>query len=90
MQIQRIELGVVSVPLHDVYFSFELLTGRDIVGTRFTLSIKEIPLTLRNNLAGSKVDLQLVSDYTATMEVNGVESSIFPACAVTRVAAKRA
>ena len=79
VQIKRIELGVASVPLHDVYFSFELLTGQDTVGTRFTLSIKKISLTLGNNLAGSKVDLQLVSDHTATMEVNGVESSIFPA-----------
>ena len=34
-------------------------------------------------------DLQLVSDLTPTMGVNAVESSIFPACAVTRAAAKR-
>ena len=72
-------------------FSSELLTGRVTVGTRFTLPIKEISLILGNDLAGSKVmaDLQLVSDPTAAMGVNAVESSIFPACAVTRVAGKR-
>ena len=35
-------------------------------------------------------DLQRVSNPTANMEVNAVESSIFPAYAVTRAAAKRA
>ena len=92
VQIQGIKLGVVSVPLHVVYFSSELLTGQLTVGTTPTLPIKGISLILGNDLAGSKVmpDLQLVSDPTAIMGVNAVESSIFPACAVTRAAAKRA
>ena len=74
-----------------IYLSSELLTGWVTVGTRFTLPIKEISLILGNDLAGSKkmADLQLVSDPTAAMGVNAVECSIFPACAVTRVAAKR-
>ena len=40
VQIQGIELEVVSVPLHVVYFSSELLTGRVTMGTRPTLPIK--------------------------------------------------
>ena len=60
------------------------------MGTRSTIPSKEISLILENDLAGSKMmpDMQLVSDPTATMVVSAVESSIFPACAVTRLAAK--
>ena len=45
----------------------------------FEFPIKEISLILGNDLAGSKVmpDLQRVSNPTATMGVNAVESSIF-------------
>jgi len=62
------------------------------VGTRPTLPIKGISLILGDDLAGSKVmpDLQLVSDPELTEEVSVSETSIFPACAVTRAAAKRA
>ena len=35
-------------------------------------------------------DLQLVSDPEPTQDVNAFNASIFPACAVTRAAAKRA
>ena len=78
VQIQGIEFGVISVLLYVVYFSSQLLTGWVSMGTRSTLPIKEISLILRNNLAASKVmpDLQLVSDSTATMGVNAVESGI--------------
>ena len=67
-------------------------TTQSLVGTKPTLPIKGISLILGNDLAGSKVmpDLQLVSDPTATMGVDAVESSIFPVCAVTRATAKRA
>ena len=60
------------------------------MGTRSTIPSKEISLILENDLAASKVmpHLQLVSDPTATMGVNAVESSILPACAFTRLAAK--
>ena len=40
VQIQGIELGVVSVPLHVAYLSSELLTDRVTMGTRPTLPIK--------------------------------------------------
>ena len=42
VQIQGIELGVISVPLHAVYLSSELLTGQVTVGTRPTLPIRGI------------------------------------------------
>ena len=77
VQIQGIELGVVSVPLHVVYLSSELLTGQVTVGTRPTLPIKGHHLFWGNDLTGSKVmpDLQLISNPTAIMGVNVVESS---------------
>ena len=92
VQIQGIGLGVMSVPLHVVYLSSDLITGTFTVGIRPTLPIKGISLILGNDLAGSKVmpDLQLVSDPELTEEVSASETSIFPACAVTRAAAKRA
>ena len=71
---KELNLGVVSVPLHVVYLSSELLTGRVTVGNRLTLPIKGISLILGNDLAGSKVmpDLQLVSNPTAIIGVNVV------------------
>ena len=42
VQIQGIELGIVSVSLHVVYPSSELLTGQVTVGTRPTLPIRRI------------------------------------------------
>jgi len=81
----------MSVPLHVVYLSSDLVTGTITVGTRPTLLIKGIPLILGNDLAGRKVmlDLQLVSDHELTEEVSASETSIFPVCAVTRAAAKK-
>ena len=41
VQIQGIELGVMSVPLHVVYLSSDLITGTVTMGTRPTLPINE-------------------------------------------------
>ena len=92
VQIQGIELGVMSVPLHVVYLSSELITGTVTIGTRPTLPNKGISLILGNDLAGNKVipELQLISDPEPTQESNASETDIFPACAITRAAAKRA
>ena len=80
------------MPLHVVYLSSELITGTVTVGTRPTLPIKGISLILGNDLAGNKVipELQLISDPEPTQESNASETNIFPACAITRAAAKRA
>ena len=91
VQIQGIELGVMSVPLHVVYLSSNLITGTATVGTRPTLLIKGISLILGNDLAGNKVipELQLISDLEPTQESSAFKTDIFPACAITRAASKR-
>ena len=56
--IQKVELGVLCVPLHKVYLQFELISSPVIVGVRPTLSVNDIiSLILGNNLAGGKVKL---------------------------------
>ena len=64
VQIHGIELGVMSVPLHVIYLSSDLITGTVAVDNRLTLPIKGISLTLGNDLASKKVlpELQLISD----------------------------
>ena len=92
VQIQGIKLGVMSVPLHIIYLSSDLITGTVTVDTRPTLPIKGISLILRNDLASSKVilELQLISDPEPMQEMSVSETSIFPACVITIAAAKRA
>ena len=92
VQIHGIELGVMSVPLHVIYLSSDLITGTVTVGNRLTLPITGISLTLGNDLASKKVlpELQLISDPELTQESSAPEANIFPACAITRAAAKRA
>ena len=92
VQIQGVELGVVSVPLHTIFINSDIVTGRVTVGIRPTLSIKGISLILGNDLAGGKVmpDLQLVEDPEPNQDEKSLETSIFPACVVTRAAAKKA
>ena len=92
VRIQGIELGVVNVPLHTIFINSDIVTGMVTVGVRPTLPIKGISLILGNDLAGSRVmpDLQLVKDPEPDQDENALETSIFPACVVTRAAAKRA
>ena len=92
VRIQGIELGVVNVPLHTIFINSDIVTGMVTVGVRPTLPIKGISLIFGNDLAGSRVmpDLQLVKDPEPDQDKNALETSIFPACVVTRAAAKRA
>ena len=59
LQIQGIKLGVMSVPLHVIYLSSDLITGTVTVDTRPILPIKRISLILGNDLASSEVILEL-------------------------------
>ena len=52
VQIQEVELGVVSVPLHTIFINSDIVTGMVTVGVRPTLPIKGISLILGNNMAG--------------------------------------
>ena len=93
--VQGIELGVVKVPLHRVFLKSDLVSGFVTVGLRPTLPFEGIDFILGNDLAGSKVNVQpelQVMDEPEP-EPQGLadgEISMFPACVVTRAAARRA
>ena len=67
-----------------------MVNGAVTVGIRPTLPVKGISPILGNDLAGSKVmpDLQTVNDPDPE-QVADDSNDIFPACAVTRAAARR-
>ena len=91
--IQGIELGVVKVPLHRVFLKSDLVSGCVTVGLRPTLPFEGIDLILGNDLAGNKVNLQpelQVMDEPEPEPPNGEMPITFPACVVTRAAARRA
>ena len=53
--IKGVECGFVSVPLHNIYLSSDLVKGPVAVGIRQTLHFKGVRLLLGNDLAGDKV-----------------------------------
>jgi len=91
VQIQGIDLGIVSAPLHVVHLSCNLVNGTITVGLRPTHPVKRISLIVGNDFAGSKVmpDLQTVHDPDPE-QVTDDSDGVFPVCAVTRAAARRA
>jgi len=94
MSIQGVGCAPVSVPLHTVYLHCGLVTGPVVVGTRPSLPVQGISLLLGSDLAGSRVtpDLSVISDPELTTDVDKSMSTIpglFPACAVTRAAARQ-
>jgi len=91
VQIQGIGPRVVDAPLHVVYLNSYLVKGAVTVGIRPTLPVGGISLILSNDLAGSKVmlDLHVVDNPDAHLVVDKPDR-VFPACAVTRAAARRA
>ena len=74
VQIQGVELGVVSVP---IFISSDVVAGIVTVGVRPTLPIKGILLILENDLAVGKVmlDLQLVEDPEPNQDEKTFETS---------------
>ena len=53
--IQGVECGFIHVPLHNIYFSSDLVNGPMVVGIRQTLPFKGVHLLIGNDLAGDKV-----------------------------------
>ncbi len=53
--VQGIELGVLKVPLHNVYIRSGLVTGLVKLAVRHKLPVKGVALILGNDLAGGKV-----------------------------------
>ena len=71
--LQRVELGHVSVPLHNINFECDLVVGPVTIGVRPQLPVKGVALMLGNDLAGSKV----------TTNDNLISTTAVPSCAVT-------
>jgi len=82
------------VPLHKVYLNSSLVSGIVTVGIRPTLPIQGITLLLGNDFAGGKVnvnpELQVVDEPKLQGMVETESTDIYPACVVTRSAARRA
>ena len=93
--IQGVGLDVMRVPLHQIHLQLDLVSGPVVVGVRPSLPVKGVSLILGNDLAGGKVqpDLQVISNTEQILcsrpTTDGV-SDTFPACVVTRAAARRA
>ena len=90
--IQGVGLDVINVPLHQIFLKSELVSGPVIVGIRPTLPVEGISLILGNDLAGGGVqpDPQVISNPNNALSANEGLAQTFPACVVTRAAARRA
>ena len=93
--IQGVGLEVIRVPLHQIHLQSELISGSVVVGVRPSLPVKGVTLILGNDLAGNKVqsNLQVVNSPKQAVHpppIADVPSDVYPACVVTRAAARRA
>ena len=90
--IQGVELSTVTVPLHRVYLHSDLITGSVVVGIRPTLPVKRVSFVLGNDLAGGKVkpDLWVLKCPDQFVKTETDNSAVYPACVVTRAAARKA
>ena len=92
--IQGVGMDVLRMPLHQIHLQSDLISGPVVVGVRPNLPVKGVSLILGNDLAGGKVQphLQVVSDTEQVLcSASAVDgpSDTFPACVVTRAAARR-
>ena len=84
---------MINVPLHQIFLQSELVSGPVIVGIRPTLPVEGISLILGNDLAGGRVqpDPQVISDVSNVLCLTSADDGLgktFPACVVTRAAAR--
>ena len=80
------------MPLHRVYLHSDLITGSVVVGIRPTLPVKRVSFVLGNDLAGGKVkpDLWVLECPDQFVKTETDNSAVYPACVVTRAAARKA
>ena len=89
--IQGIGMDIISVPLHRVNMKSDLVSGSVVVGVRPKLPVRGVSMLLGNDLAGGKVlPDPIVSPKPCTEVVSDEDSSVFPACAVTRSMTRKA
>ena len=87
--ISGVEMGVLEVPLHEVYIKSSLINGNIVIGMRPSLPVEGISLILGNDLAGERVmvDPRVVEkprDDERTEKLAEKFPGIFPASVVTR------
>ena len=66
--IQGVECGFFNLPLHNIFFSLDLVNGPQAVGIRQTSPFKAVYLLLSNDLAGDKVVVNLLVTDTPCMD----------------------
>ena len=85
----------MSVPLHNLYFSSDVVQGVVSMGVRPSLPVEGVDVILGNNLADKLIcpvvpPSLLVSSLPLVGGPNGAESNpeVYPVCAVTRAVAR--
>ena len=86
--IQGVELEPIRVPLHEVELQSSIVTGLVRVGVRLSLPVEGLSMILGNDLAGGRVTANpcVTMQPTISDGTHG-ETSIYPACAITRAMA---
>ena len=92
--LQGVGVEVISVPLHIVQLTTELVCGPVMVGVRPSLPVPGISLLLGNDLAGDKVMVNPCVSYNPQLssvqeEIEHQVPSVFPSCAVTRAMTRK-
>ncbi len=89
--IKGIGLNVLSVPLHRIMLSSQLVSGEVVVGVRPSLPVEGVDIIMGNNLAGGRVWPDTFSPpVVSSFPLPGLDESnknfpeVFTACAVTR------
>lgn len=89
--IRGIGLNVLSVPLHKIMLTSEIVSGEVVIGVRPSLPVDGVHIILGNNLAGDKVWPDVLSPpVVSSVPISGPDESgtnfpeVFTACAVTR------
>ncbi len=88
--IKGIGLNVLSVPLHKIMLSSQLVSGEVVVGVRPSLPVEGVDIIIGNNLAGGRVWPDTFSPpVVSSFPLPGPDESknfpeVFTACAVTR------
>ena len=90
--VQGIEMGFVSVPLHQVHLACDLANGVFKVGVRPSLPVRGVTFLLGNDIAGGKVMPVLeVLERPEILQPDVLAQDfpeVFPVCAVTRAQAR--
>lgn len=83
-------MGTVSVPLHWIHLSSDLITGRVRVGVMSDLPVKGVDLLLGNDLVGGRViPMMEVLDTPDPCFIPNTDTQIYPTCVLTRAQARR-